>query len=255
MDIAENMAEPQDAAPVPGTQLAHNDDVNIMSVIANFASDPNFDVVKLEKLMDLNERMLNRSAKQAFAAAYVSMKPNLPTIVRTKENTHTKKKYAPLEDINEQVDPILQEHGFGTSTKIIAQTPDSVTVKAELWHSGGHIEETTIVVPLDNCGAKGEINKTQMQATASSVTYAKRIALCALLNISTGDDKDGNTESEFLEHEKAAEIDLLIIKAGADKNAFLKYMNAPKVQEILAKDYDKAKGMLNEKLKRNGAKQ
>ncbi len=219
-----------------------NDD--IMSVITSFASDPNFDVVKLEKLMDLNERMLNRSAKQAFSADFVRMKPHLPKIIRAKKNEHTTKNYAPLEDINVGIDPILEQYGFGTATKIIAQTMDSVTVKAELWHSSGHIEETTIVVPLDTSGSGGKVNKTQIQATGSSVTYAKRIALCALLNISTGDDKDGNQESQFIDNDKAVEIDLLILKVGADKARFLKHVGVEKVQEILAKDYEKAKSVL-----------
>lgn len=233
----------------PGRDIAvhQNSDAGIMQVITNLASDPNFDVVKLEKLMDLNERMLNRSAKEAFAADFVRMKPLLPKILRTKENTQTKSKYAPLEDINTIIDPILAEHGFGTSTKIIGQTDNTVTVRAELWHKGGHTEETTITLPLDDRGIAGTVNKTKPHAISSSVTYNKRIAICALLNISTGDDRDGNQPSEFLDHEKAVEIDLLLLKSNADKAAFLKYMGAEKVQEIKASDYEKAKSALAKK--------
>jgi hypothetical protein len=214
------------------------------------------DPARLSQLMDLQERILNREAKQAFSVDYVRMKPLLPRVIRTKDNSQTRSKYAPLEDINDTVDPVLSEFGFATATKIVAQTPDSVTVEAELLHSGGHVERTQITMPLDNKGSQGTVNKTGPHATASSITYAKRVAICALLNISTGDDRDGNStedSNDVLEHEKAAEIDLLIAEVKADKVKFLSFMRVDDVRKIKAKDYLKAKNALNAK-KKEGAK-
>ena len=69
------------------------------------------------------------------------MKTHLPRVIRSKNNTQTKSQVcAPWEDINDTVDPVLSEYGFATSTKIVGQTADSVTVEAELLHSGGHVE-------------------------------------------------------------------------------------------------------------------
>ena len=67
----------------------------VMSLIAAAVADKSFDVVKLEKLMDLQERILNRNARQAFAADFVQMQPKLPKVVRTKKNTQTNSMYAP----------------------------------------------------------------------------------------------------------------------------------------------------------------
>lgn len=205
------------------------------------------DVVKLEKLMDLQERMLDRNAKAEFSADFVRMKPNLPKVLRTKDNKQTQSKYAPLEDINQAIDPILKEYGFGTATKVLSQTADSVTVRAELWHRSGHIEETTITMPLDRAGIQGTVNKTGPHATASSVTYAKRVAICALLNISTGDDKDGNSEVVFVDYEQAVEIDQMIAKVKADKAKFLKVMGVDDVRHIRANEYKKAISLLKKK--------
>ena len=211
----------------------------------------NVDVVKIEKMMDLHERMLNRNAKSAFASDYVKMKPHLPTVARTKNNTQTKSKYAPLETINEAVDPILEQYGFGTATKILAQTADSVTVKAELWHRDGHVEETTITMPLDKAGIQGTVNKTGPHATASSVTYAKRVAICALLNISTGDDLDGNRQEDdgIIDIEQAAILDNLLRETASDRAAFLTYFKTEDVRNLKAKDYKNAFAMLNKKKK------
>ena len=211
------------------------------------------DVTKLEKMMDLHERTLDRNAKAAFAADYVQMKPRLPKVLRTKDNTQTKSKYAPLEDINQAVDPILEQYGFGTATKVLSQTADDVTVKAELWHRDGHIEETTITMPLDKAGIQGTVNKTGPHATASSVTYAKRVAICALLNISTGDDKDGNGDLAFLDNTQAVEIDLMITKVGANKAKFLGVMGVDDVRHIRAGEFKKAVALLKRKEKQVAA--
>ncbi len=207
----------------------------------------NVDVVKIEKMMDLHERMLNRNAKSAFAADYVRMKPHLPKVLRTKNNTQTKSKYAPLENINQAVDPILEQYGFGTSTKILSQTDDSVTVRVELWHKDGHIEETTITMPLDKSGIQGTVNKTGPHATSSSVTYAKRVAICALLNISTGDDKDGNQDASVIDTEQAAGIDTLLRETGARRDDFLKQFKITAVSDLKIEDYKNAHALLMRK--------
>ncbi len=231
--------------PTENKVLAIQEPTDVMSMMVKAAE--HMDVDKLEKLMDLQERMLNRNAKSEFAADFVRMKPLLPKIIRTKDNTQTQSKYAPLEDINKQIDPILEQHGFGTATKIVSQTEKTVTVRAELWHKGGHVEETIITMPLDEMGIKGTVNKTGPHATASSVTYAKRVAICALLNISTGDDKDGNAVERPIEGDFVAEIEKLLEESGADKERFLKFMGVESIGEIKQKDYHKAKSSIKAK--------
>jgi len=174
------------------TDIAIVDQQPVMALIERMATDPAVDVEKLERLMAMHERLLERRARDEYAVAFVGLKPLLPRIARTKHNTQTGSMYAPLEDINKIVDPILHEAGFATSTKVISQSPTEVTVRAELWHIGGHVEHTDVSVPIDDKGIFGKVNKTLPHAVASTITYGKRIAVCALLNISTGDDRDGN---------------------------------------------------------------
>jgi hypothetical protein len=242
-----------------GTQVAVTD-VHVPEVASEAAgvmslilrAGETMEPARLGQLMDLQERILNREAKQAFSVDYVRMKPHLPRVVRSKSNTQTKSKYAPLEDINNAVDPVLERFGFATATKILSQTAESVTVEAELIHSGGHIEKTQITMPLDDRGSQGTVNKTGPHATASSITYAKRVAICALLNISTGDDADGNNEKNGpLDHERAVEIDLLLAEIKADKGTFLAMFGVEDVRDIRAKDYDTAKRFL---MTKKGAK-
>lgn len=228
-------------------QLPANQSDAVMQMISKVANDPSFDPVKLEKLMDLQERVLNREAHLAYTSDFVRMKPELPIVLKTKNNGQTKSDYATLDNINKEIDPILAKHGFGTQTRIISQDDAGVRVEAILMHRGGHSERTEIFMPIDNKGIAGTVNKTMPHAVSSSITYAKRVAICALLNISTGDDKDGNNDKAILPNEYAVEIDQLITETKTDKVRFLKFMGTDSVQNILAKDYLKAKTNLEKK--------
>lgn len=180
----------------PGStnQIAVAPEDAMLQMIERVATNPDADIAKMERLMDMRDREFARIAEQAFAKDYVVMKPNLPVVLKTKYNEQTKSKYATLDNINKKIDPILSKYGFSTSTNILSQTKEDVTIEAILWHRNGHKESTQITLPMDNTGIKGTVNKTGVHATASSVTYARRYAICTLLNISTGNDTDGNRE-------------------------------------------------------------
>ena len=241
--------EVKDQSPAASTAVAVTGDQPAQVMAMMLEAAKSMDTEKLEKLMNLQERMLNRNAKAAYDADFVRMKPELPRVAKRKDNTQTKSKYAPLEDINLVVDPILAKHGFGTTTKVIGQNERDVTVRATLKHRDGHEEFTDITMPLDDRGIAGTVNKTLPHATSSSITYAKRVAVCALLNISTGDDLDGNKPQVEVSHEQAVEIDQKIAAVKADKQMFLAFMGVDDVRKIKASDYQKALAALKAKEK------
>lgn len=248
-EIIENAVQPM--------AIAKSESSVVLSMMEKLQARPNFDVAKLEKLIDLYNKILDQEAKKAYNIDFVAMKPNLPRVARSKQNTQTDSKYAPLEDINDEIDPILSQYGFGSSFEIISQTETSVTLVAILKHAGGYTERSgPLTMPLDDSGIKGTVNKTKPHAISSTITYLKRVTLCLLLNISTGDDKDGNgkkKEETFLTHEQAVEVDMLLRQTNADREKFLQFMKTDDVRNILSGDYRKAMNMLTEKKKRQEA--
>jgi len=164
----------------------------MLQLIDKLASNPEVDIAKMQAIVEMRNQEIARQSAKAFAADYVLMKAELPLVIKDKNNAQTKSKYAALENINMQIDPVLQKYGFATSTPIKAQTETHVTVQAILRHREGHFETTEITLPIDDKGMAGSVNKTRVHGISSSITYAKRVAVCALLNISTGDDNDGN---------------------------------------------------------------
>lgn len=187
--MATQIATPPDAAlPAEVTDLSGG----LLGVIARAARDPAVDIDKMERLLEMQERVLARQAREAYAVALAELQPKLPIISeRGKILNNTKQvqsTYAYWEDVNEAIRPLLAEHGFSLSFRTGRDKAD-VTVTGVLTHRQGHCEQTTITLPSDGSG-----NKNAVQAVASSTSYGKRYTAFALLNITTkGEDDDGAT--------------------------------------------------------------
>lgn len=185
-----------------GQQVATMDNTAAVSqmieVIERVAMNPDVDVIKMEKLLDMQERILDRQAQQEFDIAMANMQPNLPIvekrgIIYNKDGKTIRSKYAKFEDINREVKPILSQYGF-SMTFSVNQEGNEISVLGILAHKSGHRETTTIILGPDVSG-----NKNPVQAVASSVSYGKRYVMSALLNLVFHDeDDDGENAVAFV---------------------------------------------------------
>jgi hypothetical protein len=192
-------AELIDASNIPPATMRQIDQLpapvgaeTILSVIQRAAADQNCDIDKMERLLDMHERMLAKQAEQAFADALAIMQSELPVIRERGEildkNKNVQSTYALWEDVNEQIKPLLTKYGFSLSFRVLP-SERGIHVEGVLLHRFGHRETTSILLPADVSG-----NKNAVQAVASSVSYGKRYTAGALLNFtSTGEDDDGST--------------------------------------------------------------
>lgn len=185
-----NITKVEKQEQLPAVSAEHT---ALLSMIERVCTDPSADISKLEKMLDMQERILNRNAEQAFAADFAAMQCELPRIARNGKIEIKKDgriiqstAFAKLEDINDGIRPTLQKYGFGVSFSV-EQGQGGITVTAKLLHRLGHSEKTSITLPIDNSGSKNSV-----QGNGSTISYGKRYSICALLNISTGDDTDGN---------------------------------------------------------------
>ena len=160
---------------------------SVLAVIERAARDPNVNIDHMERLMLMHERMLARTAKEAFDDAMSAMQPELPVIKERGKalvNGQVRYTYALWEDVNDQIKPILSKHGFAITFR--TDCSNGIKVSAVLSHKGGHREETEIILPADTTGSKNAV-----QAVASTVSYGKRYTAGALLNLTThGEDDD-----------------------------------------------------------------
>ena len=187
--------------------------MSMASRIVELASMPDFDVAKLDKLMDLQEREMNRLAKIAFNKDFTSMQSEITTVTKSKQGHNYK--YATLEDIVDIVRPTLEKHGFAVSFGV--NTTSDIIVTCTLMHKEGHSIETTMQLPADKSGSKNAV-----QAIGSSVSYAKRYTLSSLLNIATRDDDDAQA---------AMQQDQRTITRGQSQTLESKYEKLPKERQ------------------------
>lgn len=212
----------------------------IMQMIERVVLNPDADMDKLDKMLDMQERILNRNAKQSYTADLAAMQADLPLVGKLGEG-HNKAKYARLEDINEAIRPTLQKYGFAVTFRT-KQAEKTLTVTAILSHRMGHSEETDLILPLDTSGSKNAV-----QAVGSTISYGKRYALCLLLNISTGDDTDGNLPQsvpETVQHDDIAALRNAALLAGVDDAYICKKAGINRIDDLLLVRYAAAMGHL-----------
>lgn len=198
----------------------------MMGIISTAVSSPNFDPEKFDRLLDIQERWLDREAREAFARAFAKMQPELPEVERAatakvqhrdNKGSHSYK-YARFGDILAAIKPVLHKHGFGLSHRV--NTEKGITVQAVLWHEGGHSESTTISLGADKSGSKNDA-----QAVGSSIEYARRYSTNALLGIATKDaDTDANPSSndKHISPEQLKTLKSEMEKAGVSETDFCK---------------------------------
>ncbi len=170
-----------------------NDTTSIMAVISRAASDPACDVDKMERLLDLKDRMETKAAEQAFNVAMRDLQSEIPRILKDAENGDNHSKYARLETINRVIKPLLAKYGFsqsfGTDSSPIAE---HYRVTCILSHIGGHSRNFFADVPRDNVGLKGNANKTPTHGFGSSLSYGRRYLTVLIFNLElSGEDDDG----------------------------------------------------------------
>lgn len=185
----------------------------------NNAVERGADPETLGRLMDLQERWQNRSAKAAYDADMAAMQGDLPVIEKKRDGHGWK--YADWGDIKRQINSILQQYGFAVTHRTEV-TEKELIVTAICSHREGHREETSLPLPYDTSGSKNAV-----QARGSTVQYGIRYTGCAILGIAIGgEDKDGAGADNY----DTSEWTDKIIDAGTDREKLLKVQ-----QELKAK--------------------
>jgi hypothetical protein len=240
--MSQEIMQRQESAVVAQQQ----ESTTILQVIQRAATDPSFDADKMQKLLDMHERIQANAAKVEFSAAMASMQCDIPSIAERGAG-HNKITYATLEDINDVIKPIMQRYGFAMSFKV-EHAQAGISVTGILMHRAGHREETTMLLPSDTSGSKNAV-----QAVASSVSYGKRYVMCAMLNITTrGEDDDGYAAVPVatITEQQAKSITALLAKCKPETvTGFCGIYGEP--EEIAKADYDKAMAQLNKAAKRD----
>jgi hypothetical protein len=145
--------------------------------------------------------MITSDSIQEIAKALFVFQEKVGKIKKDANNPFFKSKYAELDDIQQAIHEPLQAAGL-----VVVQFPeDHNTLTTRLVHvSGEWLQGTYTYSPVpeyykekDKDGKvtfRGD-SYVSPQAQGSAITYAKRYAIAAILNLQIGDDDDGNQAS------------------------------------------------------------
>ena len=163
------------------------------TIIERAAGDPNFDVDKLQRLLDMQEAGEIRAADKLFAQALTAAEAEMEMINTNARNDQTKSKYATFAQVDREVRPIYTKHGFSiTFTTEPTGMPNSILVVGTLSHHGGASRRYQVPVPITTQGFKGQAMMTETHATMAAVSYGRRNLEVMMFNLQIGDDTDGN---------------------------------------------------------------
>lgn len=227
----------------------------MVSMIQRLAMDQNTDLAKLEKMLEMKERLEEKEARRAFSDAMAACQSEIQPVVRNKDNDQTKSKYADLAAIYDACKPIIAKHGFSFSTFPASTERDHhMGVRWILRHEGGHEESELAEIPLDDRGMKGTANKTQTHAFGSTVSYARRYLFCMLFDVATGDDDDGNTAGKSAATVSAEQYISLrdrAAEAGVAEETICLAHNVSDLSVFPAKDFEAAMNRLSRDISDN----
>src|SRR5215469_9548651 len=237
-----------------------------LELIEKLALDPCADVAKLERVIKMCDRLQAKEAELAFSAAKGRILKKLAGIKILKnrsalyeiENGNAQRgtyeafKYAPLEDIDKHLRPLLVKEEMDLSYSNEPQAGGGILIRGRLRHlPSGHFEDSFMPAPPDTSGGKSTV-----QGVGSTNSYLRRYIACNIFNIVVvGDDDDGTRGT--LDETQTDTIIKLIKKAKVGPK-FLRYMRAQSVEEagsletavatIAVRDYRKAVSTLEEQI-------
>jgi hypothetical protein len=198
-----------------------------------------------EKL-DMIERLVKMDAERKFAAAFVALQADMPKVKATQaipnNDGSVRSRFAPYEEIMEQVAPYLKKHGFTVSYS--TDYKEGRLIKTiTLTHVGGHSRSNQFAVRIGS----GPPKASEAQADGAASTYCKRFALCDALNIVIDVDTDARIEGGTITPQQADELERRVAETNSNKAAFLKLAGAATYAEIPAAKYDLLDEMLAKK--------
>lgn len=234
----------------PPPAILNADASSIMAIITRAATDPQVDVEKIERLSALYERMTARNAEQAFNTAMKAAQAEMPRIVRDAKNSTTNSRYARLETVSREMDPVIHRHGFSLSFGTAdCPLPNHYRVTCLASHEGGHSRNYHADVPADTTGMKGTQNKTMTHGFGSTMSYGRRYLKLMIFDVALvneDDDARAATSGDVVSPDQVMKLREHLEAKGAPLAGFLKWAKVDRVEDLPAAFYEQAVDAINQ---------
>lgn len=233
-------------APLPATQNESPLDLIARLLQSNVTPE------QLDKFLDVQQKWEREQQRRDYVQAMTQFKAALVGVKivkrkRVKYNEVDYKHETLAQVVKAVVGPMSANgltHHWSVEQPKAAGEP--IVVSCVLTHNNGHSERVTLHGLPDDSG-----KKNKLQQVRSTVTYLQRATLLLITGLAAeGDDDDGlggdpDGPAGALSVEQVDTVNRLIEESASDKDAFLKWIDAPTVNAIPAKKFDTACRELN----------
>jgi len=255
--------QPQPVA-APAVQVSGT--LAMLQMIERAGRDPNFDVAKFEKLVEISltvqrvederaAREAELAAEGAFNAAMTIVQAKMKRVAPDSHNSQTKSDYASYAAFDRAVRELYTAAGFALSfNEEDSPKPDHVRVVCYAAHTASeakrsHTRKYHADLPADGKGAKGGDVMTKTHATGSAFTYGQRYVVKMIFNIAVGVDDDGNAAGDsnaggVITPEQLAYLEKLVNEVNANVAAACKALKIETLAELPASRFPQAKAKL-----------
>lgn len=224
-----------------------------MQMIERAITNPAVDVDKLDKLLQVKDRVEAQHAEKAFNLAMAAAQNEMEPVRTDAKNGSTSSKYATYAALDRAVRPIYTKHGIALSFNTEDVEGDAVRVVCYVT-GHGHTRIYRITMPADGKGARGGDVMTKTHATGSAASYGMRYLLKMIFNIATyAEDDDGNKAGRVQDDKprlSQKQIDELIEAceaAGLDRKEFLAFGRVERFEDIYADKFNVCMAAIKER--------
>lgn len=203
------------------------------------------DTDKLSKLMELQERWEARQSEKMLADALANFQSTCPSAIKSRKSDRGQ--FASLDDIMFAIRATLAANGLSVSFDTNTPEAGKLTAVCHVMHRDGGRFSREVTVPVDSA-----MRANDTQKMGSAISYAKRYALVAALNIIVSDhDDDGQgAGTKTITALQAEELnEMLYNTPQGTLEALLKWAGVETLAELPTAKFSKAKAAIQAKQK------
>lgn len=203
---------------------------------------------------ELIERMEDRWAVRAFAAAKADFQAECPLVRKTttanivsqKKGTRFQYNYAELPEIERTIAPYRHKHGLAYEWDTEETKTGRLFCVCIVRHVAGHSAKSRFPCTIDNAAAM-----TDPQKQGSAMTYSKRQSLIAAFGLTACDPDDdgagGTAAFETISAEDAANLEEVLKAPEFSRNGFLTHFEIEDVKQLSIARHIEAWNMIRAK--------
>jgi hypothetical protein len=201
----------------------------VMGFVDRALSDPNTDVAKLRALLDMGREVRAENAVALFNEAMFRVQAELEPMVRSKRVDLVDKdgkskgsyNFLPLEDIDEDVRPLLVKNSMWQNFTTDARPDGGLIMTSVVGHTAGHTQSAKLGLPLDTGPGRNNL-----QAYGSTCSYLRRYLTEMQFNIvrKNADDDGRAGGRRYIEQAQVDELRQMAERAGRQEATFLANM-------------------------------